>query len=504
MTSLKYLSSSALILNCSHAVFNTLTSTHTHTHTHTRRDKSTSNLCPLSQLIIQLLLLEGQLVKSSKPRTHPSRAYDMAPKQSGDESREVSCENQSTGLMERIRKFIPKDVLTWQLAKTLAMGQGLALLICGTAISSQYLATDFQVNTPMLQSFLNYSLLCVTYTTMLLCRTGDGNILQILKRRGWKYLLLGLVDVEANYTVVKAYQYTTLTSVQLLDCFVVPVLMILSWWVLKIRYRLVHYIAVCICLLGVGAMVGADLLAGRDQGSTSNILLGDGLVLLSATLYGVSNVCQEYTVKNLSRVEFLGMLGLFGTIISTVQMVVLERNEVANIQWSWKVGFLFTAFALCMYTLYSCMPLVMKLSSATAVNLSMLTADLFSLFCGIFLFQYDFSGLYLVSLVVILIGFITFNTVPTPAAPADPTTSPSSSICEEGHGGNPAAPQTEIAKQEVSVRITTEEGEDDEGERQAKVEKRRKRKKKRRASGSSQSDGGGKDGAVAVGHSTKM
>lgn len=50
--------------------------------------------------------------------------------------------------------------------------------------------------------------------------------------------------------------------------------MILSWWVLKIRYRLVHYIAVCICLLGVGAMVGADLLAGRDQGSSKNFLEG--------------------------------------------------------------------------------------------------------------------------------------------------------------------------------------------------------------------------------------
>lgn len=47
-----------------------------------------------------------------------------------------------------------------------------------------------------------------------LLNAGDGNILQILKRRWWKYLLLGLVDVEANYTVVKAYQYTTLTSVQ--------------------------------------------------------------------------------------------------------------------------------------------------------------------------------------------------------------------------------------------------------------------------------------------------
>lgn len=52
----------------------------------------------------------------------------------------------------------------------------------------------------------------------------------------------------------------------------------------------------------------------------SHVLLGDGLVLVSAALYAVSNVCQEYTVKNLSRVEFLGMMGLFGTLISGVQM----------------------------------------------------------------------------------------------------------------------------------------------------------------------------------------
>ena len=217
--------------------------------------------------------------------------------------------------------------------------------------------------------------------------------MQILRNKWWKYLLLSLVDVEANYTVVKAYQYTTLTSIQvsnvyvhvsvcvcvylcvcicvclcvcvgllilllclsvsvlaypLLDCFVIPVLMILSWFFLKTRYRPLHYVSVCVCLLGVGAMVGADLLAGRDQGSSknpvnspsnhlwvrcewvavtcllsvpaSNILLGDGLVLVSATLYAVSNVCQEYTVKNLSREEFLGMVGLFGTLISGIQL----------------------------------------------------------------------------------------------------------------------------------------------------------------------------------------
>lgn len=63
------------------------------------------------------------------------------------------------------------------------MGQGLAGFICGTAISSQYLAGSFQVNAPMLQSFCNYGLLCATYTTMLLCRTGGSNTLRVDYRR---------------------------------------------------------------------------------------------------------------------------------------------------------------------------------------------------------------------------------------------------------------------------------------------------------------------------------
>ncbi|XP_030638956.1 solute carrier family 35 member F2 [Chanos chanos] len=309
--------------------------------------------------------------------------------------------------------FRLKDVLTWRLFKTVAMGQGLSLLICGTAITCQYLA-EARVETPMLQSCLSYTLLLLTYTSALMFRKGDANIWKILKSKWWKYLLMAFTDVEANYTVVKAYQFTTLTSIQLLDCFVIPVLMLLSWWFLKTRYRLVHFVAVVICLLGVGAMVGADLQAGRDQGSNSDVLLGDGLVLISAALYAVSNVCQEYTVKNLSRMEFLGMMGLFGTLISVIQMAVLEIKAVADIEWNWKICMLFGAYALCMYGLYTFMSVVVKMTSAAAVNLSMLTADLFSLFCGIFLFHYKFSGLYVVSFITITIGFILFNVVSMP------------------------------------------------------------------------------------------
>lgn len=106
-----------------------------------------------------------------------------------------------------------RDIFTWRLLKTIAMGQILSLLICGTAVSCQYLA-DAGVETPMLQSFLNYVLLLLFYTTILSTRKGDRNILHILKTKWWKYLVMGLADVEANYAVVKAYQFTTLTSIQ--------------------------------------------------------------------------------------------------------------------------------------------------------------------------------------------------------------------------------------------------------------------------------------------------
>ena len=53
-----------------------------------------------------------------------------------------------------------------------------------------------------------------------------------------------------------------------------------------------------------------------------NQAIGDILVLCGAIMYGISNVAQEFVVKNFSRVEFLGMLGFFGTIISAIQMWV--------------------------------------------------------------------------------------------------------------------------------------------------------------------------------------
>ncbi|XP_010290291.1 PREDICTED: solute carrier family 35 member F1-like, partial [Phaethon lepturus] len=218
--------------------------------------------------------------------------------------------------------------------------------------------------------------------------SGEENLLAILKRRWWKYMILGIIDIEANYLVVKAYQYTTLTSVQLLDCFVIPVVILLSWFFLLVRYKAVHFIGIVVCILGMGCMAGADVLVGRQQGAGENKLIGDLLVLGGATLYGISNVCEEYIVRNLSRVEFLGMIGLFGSFFSGIQLAIMEHKELLKVPWDWQIGLLYVGFSACMFGLYSFMPVVIKKTSATAVNLSLLTADLYSLFCGLFLFHY--------------------------------------------------------------------------------------------------------------------
>ena len=55
---------------------------------------------------------------------------------------------------------------------SVALGQVLSLIICGISLTSKYLSEDFHANTPVFQSFLNYILLFLVYTTTLAVRQG--------------------------------------------------------------------------------------------------------------------------------------------------------------------------------------------------------------------------------------------------------------------------------------------------------------------------------------------
>lgn len=72
------------------------------------------------------------------------------------------------------------------------------------------------------------------------------------------------------HAVVKAYQYTSLTSVMLLDCWTIPSVIFLTWMFLKTKYRMKKFVGVATCVAGLVLVVFSDVHAG-DRAGTSSI-----------------------------------------------------------------------------------------------------------------------------------------------------------------------------------------------------------------------------------------
>ncbi|KAH7277659.1 hypothetical protein KP509_38G000600 [Ceratopteris richardii] len=178
-----------------------------------------------------------------------------------------------------------------------------------------------------LHSFFNYVLLTVVYGSTFIIRR------KTLKVRWYYYLLLAILDVEGNFSVVKAYQYTSLTSVMLLDCWTIPCVLLLIWLFIKTKYNIGQLIGVCICILGLVLVILSDVHA-KDRSGGSNVLLGDALVIIGAILYAFTNVSEEFLIKNVDFLELMTFLGLFGSIISGIQVAIQKRKELANTSWN--------------------------------------------------------------------------------------------------------------------------------------------------------------------------
>lgn len=67
--------------------------------------------------------------------------------------------------------------------------------------------------------------------------------------------------------VVKAYQYTPLTSVMLLDCWSIPSVIFLTWMFLKTKYRFRKFAGIAICVTGLVLVVFSDVHAGDRAGN---------------------------------------------------------------------------------------------------------------------------------------------------------------------------------------------------------------------------------------------
>ncbi|AQK57773.1 Anthocyanin-related membrane protein 1 (Anm1)-like [Zea mays] len=283
----------------------------------------------------------------------------------------------------------------------LALGQFVSLLITATGFASSELARR-GINAPTSQSLLNYVLLAVAYGGVLLYRR------QPLTIKWYYYLILGIIDVEANYIVVKSYQYTSLTSVMLLDCWSIPCVILLTWVFLKTKYGARKFLGVGVCVLGLILVVFSDVHAS-DRAKGPNPLKGDLFVILGSMLYACSNVTEEFVIKKSNRVELMAMLGLFGALISAIQISVLEREELHSITWTSGAVLPFLGFAVAMFLFYSAVPVILKLCGATMLNLSLLTSDMWAVLIRIFAYHEKVDWIYFVAFAATAGGIVLYS-----------------------------------------------------------------------------------------------
>ena len=290
-----------------------------------------------------------------------------------------------------------------------AIGQVLALCITATNTFTTFLQNN-NFDAPAFQTLFNYVLLALVYNAIFLVRDGPRVWGRVAWRDGWKYLIMAFLDVEGNYFTVKAYEYTNLLSAQLLNFWSIVCVVIISFLLLKVRYKLFQVVGILICCGGMGMLLGSDYLQnkenGQDGGATK--LKGDLFGLLGATLYGTSNVLEEWLVSRAPMHHVLGFMGLLGMIINGVQAAIFDRATISGSGWSNAVGGYLAGYTICLFIFYTLAPLILRMGSAAFFDISLLTANFWGVIIGIHVFGLSIHFLYPIAFVCIIIGLMVY------------------------------------------------------------------------------------------------
>ncbi|CAD6333671.1 unnamed protein product [Miscanthus lutarioriparius] len=161
--------------------------------------------------------------------------------------------------------------------------------------------------------------------------------------------------------------------------------------------------------LGLALVLLSDAESPEEQDPGKMPLLGDVLVIAGTVGFAFSNVGEEYCVKKKDRVEVVAMLGLFGLLISIVQILIFERKGLEAVTWSSTMINLFAGFAVAIFIFYTVTPFVLKMSGSTLFNLSLLTSDMWAVAIRVLFYQQQINWLYYLAFTVVAIGLIIYS-----------------------------------------------------------------------------------------------
>lgn len=276
------------------------------------------------------------------------------------------------------------------------------------------------MNIPSTQSTISYFLLTVFYNVVF--SIYHKTIFPWNQKRNvdwWKFLFLAFADVEATFLVVTAYGYTNLSSIILLTSFSTPCTMILSWIILKKKYRWNHFLGVFICLFGTGFLVVFEyIFSEKSKNSSWEIIIGNLLVIISSFLYSTSNLGCEYVMRNedshiQNSLEYFSSFTFFAFFINALQTIILESKQIIyKTEWSIIMIVYLLSYAICLFATLSLIPHFVNYTSATFFNLSLLTQNVYSLFIDLFILKKIPGWYYYPSFFLITIGIIIYNSLP--------------------------------------------------------------------------------------------
>lgn len=203
----------------------------------------------------------------------------------------------------------------------------------------------------------------------------------------WIYLGISTLDVVPNYMTLLSFRYTTLTNSTLLGSLMIPATMLASRFIMARTFRLVHFVGVLLCLGGGTMAIWMDIghTSSEMEPNHPHSYIGDILAIAAAMLYGLGDTIGEYSIKHIDRVEYLGMLGLFGAILSGLSLPLLEGRAVFDLFAHTPTSGLCAVFVVMVWYVvslifyYIASSLFYIRGDATLLNLSLQTSNMWAI-----------------------------------------------------------------------------------------------------------------------------
>jgi solute carrier family 35 protein F1/2 len=291
-----------------------------------------------------------------------------------------------------------------------AFGQGIMLLNVASGVLSKYLTLE-NASLPTLQSTCLYILLAIVFLAVRFVRKTPATSIP-----WWYYILLAFVDVEGNYFAVKAYNYANYATLSLILNTTVPFVTVFCFVFLKTRYRLLHCVGGVIALGGPITIFLADY-AASNNGVASREVRGDFYALVAAVFYATSNVMIQAVVKARdvnSNIEVLGFLGFWASIISIIQVAILERDPIGDVDWTGRVYGYMAGYVLVLFTFYVITSVFLRWAESLMFNLSLLTGPVFTVAISYLIFDEPVNKWYWLALAFVYVGLVVYSSSKAP------------------------------------------------------------------------------------------